>query len=385
MLEKRQEEFAKIPLVDISLATIKYLGYTDEKADELWSGWRWHAFLDERTFLGHCLTPMLFSELDDNGNIQTNYDVFDESDDWQAIMDGWGLNDEFQDKVMDERFKDLRLTESARYWTCKTVELRWSTLKHIQHASKQRVKPPMRLGDIRSSSTSAPAPWLQVPAESAPQRAQSEEGVTVLYKSIDVAKAYGIFPPSEGPYFGQTIESAPLRVEHGNILELIEGGRWSADFTCWANPLTMYPSRVLAEKFAAYSALRSYGHSPACLVKMSIPTKALRETLRIKDFSGEDGDEEWKQVVLINRKEDMVIPSLVSQMAIENVNLVVGKVSCNAGKAVVKMDEWEEMGAENVLMVDQGRGLKAAMQYAFLGEEWPFHLAESISVEKVEL
>jgi hypothetical protein len=114
-VEKRQETFAKIPLVDESLAMIKYLGYTDEKADKLWSDWRRHEFPSKRTFLGHCLSPMLLLD-EDSWDAFVEVDAWDESDDWRAVMDGWGLSEEFQDKVMDERFKDLRLTDSVKYW-----------------------------------------------------------------------------------------------------------------------------------------------------------------------------------------------------------------------------------------------------------------------------
>jgi hypothetical protein len=245
----------------------------------------------------------------------------------------------------------------------------------------------MKFRDIRWSGTSAPVSWLQAPAELAPQTTQSEEEMTVLYQSINVVTAHAVFPPGERPYFRGIIKRTPFLDENGNLPEeLIGDGSWPADFACWPNRCTMYPSRILAEKFAAYSAVRSYGHSPACLVKMSIPTRALKGMLRIKEFGGDNGDEEWKQVVWINRNEMNTGESLVTaQMADENVDLVVGKVSCNVGMAVVKMDEWEEISAGNVLMVEEDGKLQAAVQYSFLDEEWAFNLAESIRVEKVEL
>jgi hypothetical protein len=58
IVEKRQERFARLPLTDHGLATLKYLGYTDWKAIELWTDWDFRGFLDETDFLAHCLSPL---------------------------------------------------------------------------------------------------------------------------------------------------------------------------------------------------------------------------------------------------------------------------------------------------------------------------------------
>jgi hypothetical protein len=55
-------------------------------------------------------------------------DALDNSDDWGTMMGHFGFREEFQDVVLDSRFKDIRLTESAEYWINKTFEIRYRAL-----------------------------------------------------------------------------------------------------------------------------------------------------------------------------------------------------------------------------------------------------------------
>jgi hypothetical protein len=367
VVRRRREGFARIPAANCGLATLQYLGYTEWKAAELWAAWGALESLVEAedvnsAFLAHCLSPLwsIRGEADDHGNT----DAFDDRDDWRAVMSHWGVSMESQDAILDPEFCDIRLTESAAYWVCKTFELRWSTLRHIQNASWLRAYP-------RKTLKARP---------SVLQHHQENGGdTTFLYKPIDIWTAYRLFRPGQKPLL--------------SLLPVLEDGEeeWTVDFSCWETPLIFYPSRFLAEKFARYSTLRSYGHSSAALVKMSIPTKTLREKLKLKNFGeGEEGEEEWKKVVWMNRmEEDPMIDAAngISNPVVDmwGLELVVGKVSCNKGKAVKKMASWAEMSGDNVLMVDGGGGLEAAVQYSFLGEECVLELENNVSLEMLEL
>ncbi|KAH8787700.1 hypothetical protein BGZ57DRAFT_124633 [Hyaloscypha finlandica] len=359
IVKKRQERFAHLPLTDQGLATLKYLGYTDWKAIELWADWEFRGFLDETDFLAHCLSPLSLWSI----NGEERVDALDDSDDWRAVMSHWGVSKECQDAILDPAFSDIRLTESAAYWVCKTIELRWSTLRYIQRASWHRANPRKILRVRPGLLEQPPGPHRYYRQF---QRQQEKEvDMTVLYKAIDVWTAYNVFMSGLKPSL--------------SLFTLLqqEDEEWTVDFSCWDVPFTLYPSRLLAEKFARYSARRSCGYSPAVLLKVCITTKALKDKLKIKTFGdGEEkgNEEEWKKVVWINRMEEDPaddvengVPNPVADMW--GLNLVVGKVSCNKGKAIVKMASWEEISGDNVLVVDGGGGLEAAVQYSFLGDD----------------
>ena len=357
IVEKRQERFARLPIMDQGLATLKYLGYTDWKAIELWADWEPLAFLDERGFLAHCLSPLWSISNEEHA------DALDDSDDWRAIMSHWGVSRECQDAILDPAFSDIRLTQSAAYWVCKTVELRWSTLRYIQRASWHRANP-RKILRVRPGLLEQPPGPHRYYRQFQHQK-EKEVDMTVLYKAIDVWTVYNVFMSGLKPLL--------------SLFRLLEqeNEEWTVDFSCWEVPFTLYPSRLLAEKFARYSARRSRGYSPAALLKVCITTKTLKDKLKIKAFGdgeGKGNEEEWKKVVWINRvEEDPAIdvangvPNPVADMW--GLDLVVGKVSCNKGKAIVKMASWEEISGDNVLMVDGGGGLETAVQYSFLGED----------------
>lgn len=115
----------------ISHATLIYIGFSGEKATELWNQWvNWPPGGPVR-------------EVDpDDGALQMTFihfitGVFDgqtdtcseDDDEWLKCMDSYGMSTEFQRAVMDPVFRCLRLGESCSYWARDTVEMRYAGLK----------------------------------------------------------------------------------------------------------------------------------------------------------------------------------------------------------------------------------------------------------------
>jgi hypothetical protein len=93
-------------------------------------------------------------------------------------------------------------------------------------------------------------------------------------------------------------------------------------------------------------------------------------------------------MVWINRHEE--VPNLVddgdnimARMIGEDMDLVVGPISTNAGDALVKKESWEDIMEENTIKL----GGEEMMAYSFLDEAWTVILdgQEGLTIEKVEL
>jgi hypothetical protein len=244
-------------------------------------------------------------------------DALDDSDDWRAVMDHCGLRRECQDAILDPRFKDIRLTETASYWISDTVLLRLAILKSISRKSALRsltLIPPHLPGHQPAPKRTS---FLQLIRSIKPKPSETLEEATVLWKDADVADIDDVFP-----WCG-----------HGH-LENLKRNKLS-DLCDWErSSITMYSSRRLAEHYARYSERRCYGHSPASLIKMSIPVRAF-DNPELKVTSLSHNGPVWKKIVWHNRRGNIVIYKAPG--------LMIGPVSSNAGTAVFKRDNYEEM------------------------------------------
>ena len=135
-----QDAFATIPDQLISRATLEYVGFSDAKADALWSQWtNWPFKGPSRETDG------------DRGGLQMSFleymtasfdqgeDTFSEDDEmWARVMDMFGLSTETQQSILDPAFRYIRLGNSCVYWAKDTVEMRYYGLLGIQRTSRER-------------------------------------------------------------------------------------------------------------------------------------------------------------------------------------------------------------------------------------------------------
>ena len=71
-----------------------------------------------------------------------------QSDDWDAALRFQGINEEVRRRILDPRFKNIRLTQSASEWALDTLNTAWEFLDGLD-ASLQKAK---KRGDLRSAS-----------------------------------------------------------------------------------------------------------------------------------------------------------------------------------------------------------------------------------------
>lgn len=114
----------------ISRATLKYVGFTEAKADRIWKNWNdWVATIPkheadpnsnwlQKAFL-NCMTMSMEA-------IDTR---IDDDDIWRAIMTAYGLGEQIQKAIMDPLFKPIRAAESCSFWARDAVETRYNHLR----------------------------------------------------------------------------------------------------------------------------------------------------------------------------------------------------------------------------------------------------------------
>jgi hypothetical protein len=146
VIRQNMVHYTTIPINEDSTPVLTFLGYNDETAqkicnryqgslagysrftgDELWCG--------ANCWIGSYPVP---------GKPKENepVDALDDSNDWYAIMDKFGLDKEIQDAIMDPEFKVIRLTRSCKHWV---VDTRLRVFHGLRVASLAREQSTRRL------------------------------------------------------------------------------------------------------------------------------------------------------------------------------------------------------------------------------------------------
>ena len=257
------EMYATIPELLFSLATLKYLGYTDTAAHQIWDRWsNWPSTAPGRY------------EVDSDGEILfievavshvrrfRDQDTWDENDgSWFDFMDHCGINLETQNDIMDPIFKRMRLMGSCYFWVKHTIESRYRGLKAIQKASRERTK---------AGTKRMPAPGISPDSAfssactSAPQ---NNPDSIILYKGIDQARLDRFFDDS-GAIVGWV-----------NMLS-----RSPTDFLAKQAGFCFTVHRDIAEYYACYAKRRDNSQSVA-IMQITVPNHKI-ESLSSTQHTG---------------------------------------------------------------------------------------------------
>lgn len=136
--------FVEVPEHLISKAALLYVGYTEDKAEELWRRWcNWPADGPSRevdavsgslyvTFADFITAHVGTSDmLPDN-----TWD--DNTEQWVQCLKPYGLNDDTITAIMDRRFGNIRRTEICAFWARDTLAMRYAGIEEIWRESNNR-------------------------------------------------------------------------------------------------------------------------------------------------------------------------------------------------------------------------------------------------------
>ena len=203
-----EDIFASIPASLVSYETLRWVGLTESKATELWSKWsNWpsHGIQREVDPEDGGLVVYFDEFIVGHTCIEANNAAYDDDDmAWQTCLEAYGLDSDFIQGIMEPRFRELRLAESAFFWAKDTIEVRYRGLREIQAASRQRAMALQRLAGRNPDSQSSTAQTGRRSISGAQQDAnpgvsvhswtsasaiarRNTPGVLTLYKALDQA------------------------------------------------------------------------------------------------------------------------------------------------------------------------------------------------------
>ncbi|KAM0350646.1 hypothetical protein ACHAPU_003133 [Fusarium lateritium] len=127
------DAFVALPDQRISKATIKHIGFSQEKADEIWYQWENWPVMEFPSKLEWAFFDYVVEYID------CARDVYEEEDSaWRAAMDSWGISLELQDAILDPFFKDLREGDTCAGWVKDSMRMRFRGLEVIRKTSQDR-------------------------------------------------------------------------------------------------------------------------------------------------------------------------------------------------------------------------------------------------------
>ena len=373
------EMYATIPELLVSLATLKYLGYTDTAANQIWDRWsNWPS------------TPPGRFEVDSDGEILfldvavshltrvRDQDTWDENDhSWFHFMNLGGINLEVQTAIMDPIYKRIRLTESCYFWVKDTIKLRYRGLEAIQTASRERAMAMARAASRPGYSTSthdgssiggssgssqitlsqkdgqrsisgtmrmAPGISSDTAFSNACRSAQNIPGSIILYKGLDQARLNGFFDNSGAIVAWEKMFSNP-----------------PTDFL--RSPGFYFTvQRDIAEHYACYAKRRDDLQS-VVIVHVIVPNRkveCLSTTQLQKTYWP---SVEWKNLVWHCRNANK-FPSQLRKF--KQASLIIGTIAKKPNRVYNNMDSFAQIDESCVFKTKDGRN---AVQYVFHDDE----------------
>ena len=128
-VEAGPSHFIDIPAQFVSEAALRSVGFSDQVAASLWL--RWQTRLHDLPWtLEQVVTRILrASPIDAEGP----------GDDWDGVMEEWGLRKSLRESVLAGEFSDIRATWTAKFWAIYSISRFWRSLEIFQQASQRRL------------------------------------------------------------------------------------------------------------------------------------------------------------------------------------------------------------------------------------------------------
>ncbi|KAJ6181206.1 hypothetical protein N7519_011667 [Penicillium mononematosum] len=355
-IASNSDSFVSIPENLVSLATFEHLGYNSETATRIWEYWtNWPTWGSQRGTDDIGGVPFIeVAEYYINSSLDT---CEDDDDQWLHCMNLYGINCEFQEAIMDPKFRHIRLTESCKYWVQDTIKLRYRGLEAAQTASRERCMASRRKASQadsgqRSASDkkdySRMVSWLSretALSTAATNAAANAPGYTTLYKVNDQAQLDRVFGNNG----------------HVNVGWLLS--RKAADFSLVQEDLYLVLDREVAEYHACYMKRRSIC-SAVGIIHIAIPNSVI-ESLSPPDIQHIYWPStEWKSLIFNCRRQQ--VPLLSELQKYNLATILVGTICGKSNISFRNMLSPDEVTERMVLKPKDGRN---AIQYVFKGED----------------
>ena len=337
------EMYATVPELLFSLATLKYLGYTDTAANQIWDRWsNWPSTPPMAGRYGVDLDgEILFIEVAvSHVRRFRDQDTWDENDgSWFDFMHLCGINLETQTDIMDPIYKRMRLMGSCYLSVKDTIERRYHGLESIQRALRERT----RAGTMRRAPGISPDSAFSSACRSAPQ---NNLDCIILYKGVDQARLDRFFDDS-GAIIGWA-----------NMLS-----RSRTDFSNSQSGFIFTVHRDIAEYHACYAKRRDPVQSVA-IMQITVPNHKIESLSSTQLQKTYWPSEDWKNLVWHCRRSEK-LPSQLRKY--KQALLTIGTIAKKPNRVYNAMDTFTQIDETCVLKTEDG--LTDGLQYVFHDDE----------------
>ncbi|RMZ76470.1 hypothetical protein DV738_g4899, partial [Chaetothyriales sp. CBS 135597] len=350
------DAFATIPTVLRSYQTLLYLGFSEQKAREMWRRWNtWPTSPPSREIDpddgGLQLTFIEFV----TGPLRSQVDAFENSDaQWYMCLNGYGIATEVQDAIMDPRFTYLRTSASCFDWVRDTIEMRYEGLDAIQQSSCRRET------QLRQQAMAPPR---------AVQQANISIGAAATHQTSVVSNEQESRPGRKLDLWGSPSAFATCRTPGCTVLfKAVDHGRIAGLFDETGALSGIQHLLTMAEFHAAYAKRRANCESVVILC-LRIPNAALLSLSEPDILRVSWPSPEWKELVWHGRNRQRLPPHLEKY---QDAVVVLGTPSRKARTVYALMKSWEEVTRDHAFFLGSHRN-GPGTEYAFSALQYVFN------------
>jgi hypothetical protein len=381
------DAFATIPEILFSLETLRYIGFSNNAAQAIWTKWaNWPQTGPRRetdpSDGGQYITFIDFatSRLQNYEDVHTDDDI-----QWCSCLAECGMSSFVQEAIMDPAFKELRLSNSCIYWVDDTIRMRFAGLEDIRWASRQREMKLARDSSRLSGSDHRRGQHSGSMQQSYPFGGKGGEGSSQKQRSVSSMQqetTHGISSQAWNDKTRLEISNQPGRIvlfkgiDQGRITGLFDdSGALSkiqkllslppSDFS-GSRPLFYFTQDYrVAEYYAAYAKRRSEFES-VVMVCLSIPQQAIDNLAEPFIQHLYWPSSHFKELVWLSKPQNSLPPHLRQY---RDALLIISNVTRGANRMYEQMERWEDMTNECLLRIGLPNENTPAKQYVFSGEE----------------
>lgn len=298
------DHFEEIPDHVYSYETLLYVGFSQERATELWEHWNSVNDYDDEdysegwrdidggmvTFEEICIARFDFK---DDGDT-----VSEDDTEWRKSMDSIGISQDLQNAIMTPSCRGIRLTASCFHWLNDTMVAAFAHLWDVQNTSERRKTATEEAtthgGSASAISQSSPVlnrsqgqSTSQVDTVSSPALSGCALGSTVLFCGGFTTNRFldrwgrddGNFTAHFGTFQDRSTDNGEFNMR-------------------WGGAVYLYPDLAVARKYAFWARKRGMGRINASVLRVEIPNTAIESLDKTTDLLTTFWpDDEWKQLV----------------------------------------------------------------------------------------
>lgn len=366
------EDFEELPDRLISHETLEYLGFNEGAANTIWSRWaNWGPNQDREIDGGPVSFESFFVTYVENTGNDT---VSDDDDSWWQTMNTIGIKLSFQAAMMTPLCKEIRLTESCKFWLLDTIRAKYSSLEDIQKFSRERAMAARRAqlrpnaGSSGSSGSLAPQQPLLPGQTSTSSSSHSISNISSTQPGASPLTAVSPAARSNAPGHsvlykgGYSTRLLKAFNEQGKITYGTLGSLQSqspGDFHSGQLALYLALDFDIAAKYAFWAKKRDSSLAVSIL-RLEMPNAAIEALDETEKRTVYWPSQEWKDLVWICRRDDKFPKQLTK---FQKPTVIIGSICGKPDEVITSLSSSDLI--KNSMVLQRKDGGKA-VQYAFM-------------------